>query len=801
MHNELPTQSYPDSWMGCRLGLLLVSVLLLGLLCGALFGKWTLSQDSCSDHCSLAAPPCRPSASYPSQLGLVDPSRYWLDWQPLSAASYFPFTGPPHSANGSSASSSRPSPDTYSTVLYHEYSGGAIAANRGDLLSAQLLNVQLIGNTFHLYVPHSSLDVVVPDKVQSDNNKQSVVARGVDMMSSIPFASHLLRSGVLDEWYAFAAAPAYTAANSQARGVEGALEETVPQGADRYSQATQCPVELDTFGRLRWLQSEQQERAGIGGSERGSGSGATVAVSDFHTRHGALLLHFFNLSALSFVESYCTGRAKGPRLWGVQLHVGALNVTDRSVCCSVETRRSLLYTGAEFKNHYHRTIDGIFNMFRYVNDLCFHPGASVSDLQLFVRAHRDLLPEFLQFFPVRSPSAVGAVRLLEELIAVSEACPVCFLAPVSVGTPKRYCSLDKSAARQHRGWADYYANTVDRTVNVSTELQRVALTQLAPQAKDHMSSVAATKPLRLSGTATGRGSTLHDSSHLFSAVHRYYEDGGNVTLSVFPVPADSRRPLRILMLARPNTRRWINSTWMADVVCRASTAFDVTVNNLEPQRQQQADTNQTSCDLVIFDPLPSKSNADFRRLIEQFRSVDVLVGVHGAGLTNVQYLRPGALLIDFIPMCSKYAMGEWVYDPTAPYPNEDRHYTSLSAEFRVHFVSIYAGTSECYDDSTSNDTTPSAVRINQSRNMTEEARAADLASHLQTILGAFIDMQTALHAHQFRRYNALTSSLRELSAGVNPRGRLYWPMIHVQAQPKGQGEVTTPLVRYGASAS
>ena len=358
-------------------------------------------------------------------------------------------------------------------------------------------------------------------------------------------------------------------------------------------------------------------------------------------------------------------------------------------------------------------------------------------------------------------------------------CPVCFLAPVSIGTPNRHTARvdHRTEWRQHRGWADYYMNTIDQTVNVSAQLQRVALTQLVPLA------ATGVKPLQLSGTTTGRGAT-GDSSHLLTAVHRYYEESGNVTLSVFPVPADLSRPLRILILARPRARRWVNTSWTANAVCRATKwRRDVADEAVE----DESTTSLPPCDIVVTDPLPSKDKSDFRRLIEQFRSVDVLVAVHGAGLTNVQYLRPGALLIDFIPQCSKYAMGEWLYDPTARYPTEDRNYTPLSEEFRVHFVSIFTGTQECYNETAVTDnTTPAKVRINRSRNMTLEERAADLTSHLQTILTAFSNMQQALIDEQFDQYNRLTVRLRALSAGANPRGRMYWPLIHVAPPPRGK---------------
>ena len=629
-------------------------------------------------------------------------------------------------------------------MLYHELASGD--SHDGHLSSAQLLNVQLVGSTFHLYVPHSSLDVVVPDEVWSAI--QNVVASGVDFLHSIPVASHLLRSGVMDELYAFTAAPAQEEGNTQSGDTYGA----------EYDLAMQCPVERDTFGRLVWLDDALQ----VGRSNR---SGNTVPMSDFHERHGALLLRLLGLEPLSFVESTCTSRAKGPQLWGLELHIGALNVSNHTQCCSVEKRHSLLYTGAEFKNVYHRTVDGIHNMFRFVNDLCFHPATAVSDLQLFLHDERDVLPEFLQFFPVQQEAAVGAVRTLDELIAASQSCPVCFLAPVSIGVPARHCSRRPHSLQQHRGWADYYMNSIDRTVNVSATLQRVALTQLVS-----LDDIAA-RPLQLTGTASGRGSTV-DPSHQLASVQRYYESGGNATLSVFPVPADLSRPLRILMLARPQSRRWVNATWMADIVCRA-------VSTRDAAAVDERSTSVPPCDLTVTDPSPSKDNDDFRRLIEQFRSVDVLVAVHGAGLTNIQYLRPGALLLDFIPMCSKYAMGEWLYDPTALYPREDRNYTPLSEEFRVHFVSIFAGTSECYSETAADDTSPAAARINQTRNLTEEARAADLTSHLQTVLGAFTDMQQALIDERFDRYNRLSRELRALSAGLNPRGRLYWPMIHV----------------------
>ena len=322
---------------------LLVISVVAGALLVALVGESTLShycnrrasKSECAESIRLDGPPnfvappsalpcmpavtsCPPPASsffIASVLPFINPSRYWLDWYPLSAASYFPFTASPPS----------PPPATYSTVLYHEYASDV--SHAGHMLSAQLLNVQLIGSTFHLYVPPSSAELHVSDKQWS--TVRNIAASGVDMLHSIPVASHLLQSGVMDELYAFTAAPADEVVGQVSRERGAAVNDR-----QHYEAATHCPLEHDTFGRLLW--SDERPAAGRQQCEQQRRQCASVGLPYSDT--APFLLRLLGQSSPSFVESYCTSiEPRVLSLWGLQLHVGELDVTD--IDCSAAVWR------------------------------------------------------------------------------------------------------------------------------------------------------------------------------------------------------------------------------------------------------------------------------------------------------------------------------------------------------------------------------------------------------------------------------------------------------------------------------
>ncbi|CAN6251428.1 unnamed protein product [Urochloa humidicola] len=124
---------------------------------------------------------------------------------------------------------------------------------------------------------------------------------------------------------------------------------------------------------------------------------------------------------------------------------------------------------------------------------------------------------------------------------------------------------------------------------------------------------------------------------------------------------DIRRRPRLLIISRRNSRRFLNERAMVDMAM--SLGFDVRVG----------------------DPDISTDVSKFARLVN---SADVMVGVHGAGLTNMVFLPAGAVLIQVVP----YGGLEWLARGTfkEPAPDMQIHYleymiqldeTSLSEQY------------------------------------------------------------------------------------------------------------------------
>ncbi|KAG6480358.1 alpha-1,3-arabinosyltransferase XAT3-like [Zingiber officinale] len=84
-----------------------------------------------------------------------------------------------------------------------------------------------------------------------------------------------------------------------------------------------------------------------------------------------------------------------------------------------------------------------------------------------------------------------------------------------------------------------------------------------------------------------------------------------------------RKPPRLLIISRRKTRAFLNERGMADMA--ASLGFDV--RTAEPE-----------------------SVTDLAKLARLVNSADVMLGVHGAGLTNLVFLPAGAVLIQVVPM-------------------------------------------------------------------------------------------------------------------------------------------------------
>ncbi|CAL5059715.1 unnamed protein product [Urochloa decumbens] len=124
---------------------------------------------------------------------------------------------------------------------------------------------------------------------------------------------------------------------------------------------------------------------------------------------------------------------------------------------------------------------------------------------------------------------------------------------------------------------------------------------------------------------------------------------------------DIRRRPRLLIISRRASRRFLNERAMVDMAM--SLGFDVRVG----------------------DPDVSTDVSKFARLVN---SADVMVGVHGDGLTNMVFLPAGAVLIQVVP----YGGLEWLARGTFREPSADMeiHYleymiqldeTSLSDEY------------------------------------------------------------------------------------------------------------------------
>ncbi|KAM0864083.1 hypothetical protein ACQ4PT_044163 [Festuca glaucescens] len=109
---------------------------------------------------------------------------------------------------------------------------------------------------------------------------------------------------------------------------------------------------------------------------------------------------------------------------------------------------------------------------------------------------------------------------------------------------------------------------------------------------------------------------------------------------------DIRRRPRLLIIARRSSRAFLNERAMADMAM--SLGFDVRVG----------------------EPDITSDVSKFARLVN---SADVMVGVHGAGLTNMVFLPAGAVLIQVVP----YGGLEWLARSTFQEP---------SADMQIHYM-------------------------------------------------------------------------------------------------------------------
>ncbi|CAL9776701.1 unnamed protein product [Musa acuminata subsp. burmannicoides] len=103
---------------------------------------------------------------------------------------------------------------------------------------------------------------------------------------------------------------------------------------------------------------------------------------------------------------------------------------------------------------------------------------------------------------------------------------------------------------------------------------------------------------------------------------------------------DVRRKPRLLIISRKSSRVFLNERGMSDMAM--SLGFDVR----------------------IADPDVATDLGKFARLVN---SADVMIGVHGAGLTNIVFLPAGAVLIQVVPMGNL----EWLARDTFENPSPD----------------------------------------------------------------------------------------------------------------------------------
>ncbi|KAJ3692401.1 hypothetical protein LUZ60_012751 [Juncus effusus] len=109
---------------------------------------------------------------------------------------------------------------------------------------------------------------------------------------------------------------------------------------------------------------------------------------------------------------------------------------------------------------------------------------------------------------------------------------------------------------------------------------------------------------------------------------------------------DIRRKPRLLIISRKNSRAFLNERMMVDMAM--SLGFDVRVG--EPD-----------------------INTDVSKFARLVNSADVMIGVHGAGLTNMVFLPAGAVLIQVVP----FGGLEWLARTTFKEP---------SSEMEIHYL-------------------------------------------------------------------------------------------------------------------
>ncbi|CAK0784591.1 hypothetical protein CVIRNUC_007795 [Coccomyxa viridis] len=94
------------------------------------------------------------------------------------------------------------------------------------------------------------------------------------------------------------------------------------------------------------------------------------------------------------------------------------------------------------------------------------------------------------------------------------------------------------------------------------------------------------------------------------------------------LPAPKQDLLKVALIERSNTRHIVN---LPDILTACN-------------EELQAAGRQAHCTALSFDGVN-----DFPALLRELQTVDVLVGVHGAGLINSFFMRPGSAMVEIFP--------------------------------------------------------------------------------------------------------------------------------------------------------
>ncbi|KAJ1259437.1 hypothetical protein BS78_10G155200 [Paspalum vaginatum] len=122
--------------------------------------------------------------------------------------------------------------------------------------------------------------------------------------------------------------------------------------------------------------------------------------------------------------------------------------------------------------------------------------------------------------------------------------------------------------------------------------------------------------------------------------------------AALPVKSGGRKP-RLMIILRGRTRRFVNADAVVGAIKRAG--FDVV--RMEPSLE-----------------------ADMDAVSREVDACDVLLGAHGAGLTNMVFLRTGAVVVQVIPWGNMEPHSEWFFGAPAAHMGVRHISYSIAAE-------------------------------------------------------------------------------------------------------------------------